>query len=724
MSHGRSLADHLPISAVNGSSGVSAGSSPIDLTITPDFRLGSVDVRPSTCEVVGAVGAIRLQPRVMQVLVAVARAGGEVVSRKSLVEACWGDVVVGDDSLNRCIQRLRRLSQEEAQSAFVIETVPRLGYRLSATETAAPAEAARPPAPNRRYWPVLAGSLLVVTLLAIAASLLVLRGPARWSIERSEPLVSTPLLERHPALSPDGTMLAYSAGSDIFSRHIYLKRLSGGEPIQLTSDGLDDVSPTWSHDGSRVAYSTYHPGAPCRIMVVPVPAGLAREVGRCRTAERSQVVWNGSANSLLLVDAATMGAPVRIFSLDLNSGRGAPIDHPPDGADDWAPAVSPDGHFLSFTRTSAQASDNHLMIRDLRTGRETWVAHVPSTGKLAAWSEDAKWGQLNAWSEDSKSVFVVADVPGSSELWSYPIDGGPEHRLLTINSPVNIGRLSSGPGGLLAAEYNTPRFNLAALSAAGSPQIIDPASDVTWSPAFAPDGTLAMASARAGEQGVLLMRSKEQSRLLLSVKGGALCCIAWSPNGATFAYVTNDGFLNVRVVSVAGEEIARIRVPGSEARQPAWMADGRSIVFPVRDAGGWRLWRAELGRPDRPTPVTGYGWASVRTDGDILYGVRSSEPGIWRIGPPAVRLTGQFSIAQERGWLIFRHQIIFADPAHLDHLHLLAVPVDGGSQRLFADLPRSAPAYYFTINPRTGAPVYVEEVSDDTDIELFHLERR
>jgi TolB-like protein/DNA-binding winged helix-turn-helix (wHTH) protein len=107
-----------------------------DLTLAPDFRLGSAHVRPSTCEVAGAGGATRLQPRVMQVLVALARAPGHVVSRKSLVEACWGDVVVGDDALNRCVQRLRLLSQEEASGAFVIETIPRLGYRLSASETA------------------------------------------------------------------------------------------------------------------------------------------------------------------------------------------------------------------------------------------------------------------------------------------------------------------------------------------------------------------------------------------------------------------------------------------------------------------------------------------------------------------------------------------------------------------------------------------------------------
>ena len=218
----------------------------IDLARQPDFTLGELRVVPTACEVVAKGRHIRIQPRVLQVLIALARARGELVSREFLVKVCWGDVSVGDDSLNRCIQSLRRLSQEEARGAFVIETVPRLGYRLYAVETATNAGTSHSATPTRLYWPAIAGGVIVITLLAITVTLLGHPAQARWSILRSEPLVSTPLLEGYPAISPDGTMLAYSAGSDYYSRHIYFKRLSGGEPIQLTSDGGNDLSPTWS----------------------------------------------------------------------------------------------------------------------------------------------------------------------------------------------------------------------------------------------------------------------------------------------------------------------------------------------------------------------------------------------------------------------------------------------------------------------------------------------
>ena len=105
-------------------------SAPIDLGRESDFTLGVANIHPSISEVAVGAERIRLQPRVMQVLVALARAEGEAVSRDDLIASCWGGLAIGDDAINRCIGRLRRLSETEAPGAFTIETLPRIGYRL------------------------------------------------------------------------------------------------------------------------------------------------------------------------------------------------------------------------------------------------------------------------------------------------------------------------------------------------------------------------------------------------------------------------------------------------------------------------------------------------------------------------------------------------------------------------------------------------------------------
>ena len=67
----------------------------------------------------------------MQVLVVLADAADQVVTRETLFQRCWGGVHVGDDSLNRVIAAVRRLAGEIADGSFAVETIPRTGYRFT-----------------------------------------------------------------------------------------------------------------------------------------------------------------------------------------------------------------------------------------------------------------------------------------------------------------------------------------------------------------------------------------------------------------------------------------------------------------------------------------------------------------------------------------------------------------------------------------------------------------
>ena len=102
-----------------------------ELAGRPDFTLGLAAVSPSSRTIAGPGGTADVEPRVMQVLVVLADAGGQVVTRGTLFDRCWGGVYVGDDSLNRAIGAVRKLAAEIAGGSFEIETIPRTGYRLT-----------------------------------------------------------------------------------------------------------------------------------------------------------------------------------------------------------------------------------------------------------------------------------------------------------------------------------------------------------------------------------------------------------------------------------------------------------------------------------------------------------------------------------------------------------------------------------------------------------------
>jgi TolB-like protein/DNA-binding winged helix-turn-helix (wHTH) protein/Flp pilus assembly protein TadD len=103
----------------------------IDLAHASAFRLASLVIEPGLRQVIDAHSkAETLEPRVMQVLVVLAMANGSIVSRDDLVRQCWEGRIVGDDSINRVIGRLRRLAEEKGRGEFHIETITKVGYRL------------------------------------------------------------------------------------------------------------------------------------------------------------------------------------------------------------------------------------------------------------------------------------------------------------------------------------------------------------------------------------------------------------------------------------------------------------------------------------------------------------------------------------------------------------------------------------------------------------------
>ena len=140
-----------------------------DLAARPDFTLGLAAVSPSSRTIAGPGGTADVEPRVMQVLVVLAGSAGQVVTRDTLFQRCWGGVYVGDDSLNRAVGAVRKLATEIAAGSFEIETIPRTGYRLKGTTNvpeASAAETKEAPAGVSRRTLVGGGAAAVVAVAA------------------------------------------------------------------------------------------------------------------------------------------------------------------------------------------------------------------------------------------------------------------------------------------------------------------------------------------------------------------------------------------------------------------------------------------------------------------------------------------------------------------------------------------------------------------------------
>lgn len=96
------------------------------------FYLENWLVEPHLGRVTAGHRSIRLEPKIMDVLVCLAEHQGEVVKKEQFFETTWGDVNVTPHVLARAISEIRRNLCDEAQNPRFIQTVPKIGYRLIA----------------------------------------------------------------------------------------------------------------------------------------------------------------------------------------------------------------------------------------------------------------------------------------------------------------------------------------------------------------------------------------------------------------------------------------------------------------------------------------------------------------------------------------------------------------------------------------------------------------
>jgi DNA-binding winged helix-turn-helix (wHTH) protein len=100
--------------------------------VPPRLRIGEWWVNRTTNEIGRADDTVRLEPKVMEVLMVLADRAAAVVSREELLSGVWPGVVVGDEALTQSIIKLRKALGDNPRSPAYIETIPKRGYRLIA----------------------------------------------------------------------------------------------------------------------------------------------------------------------------------------------------------------------------------------------------------------------------------------------------------------------------------------------------------------------------------------------------------------------------------------------------------------------------------------------------------------------------------------------------------------------------------------------------------------
>lgn len=156
---------------------MSVGTESVPAPGRANVQVGDWKVEPALNQLSSAGKAVKLEPKVMSVLVYLADRPGQVVSREALLSAIWSGVVVGDDSLTQVVIKLRKALGDVPERPAYIQTISKGGYRLVAPVVRSEKIASAPVRPDseslhaqrKRRVPWMTGAGLAALLLVAAA---------------------------------------------------------------------------------------------------------------------------------------------------------------------------------------------------------------------------------------------------------------------------------------------------------------------------------------------------------------------------------------------------------------------------------------------------------------------------------------------------------------------------------------------------------------------------
>jgi Tol biopolymer transport system component len=257
-----------------------------------------------------------------------------------------------------------------------------------------------------------AGLLLLVAAMvgsvyvywARKSSVLVATG-AEWS-----PLTDFADSVVSPALSPDGRMLTFIRGPETFNGQgqVYVKLLPSGEPVPLTHDDTNKMSPEFSPDGSRIAYTVA--GFAWDTWAVPVLGGESRLM----LANAEGLSWIGEKT--ILFSEVKKGIHMALAAASDNRENSRDIYVPPrERGMAHRSAISPDHKWV--------------LVVEMDNGGWLPCRLVPfDGGSMGRTVGPARGGcTYVAWSPDGAWMYFSSDAGGRFHIWRqrFP-DGAPQ----------------------------------------------------------------------------------------------------------------------------------------------------------------------------------------------------------------------------------------------------------------------------------------------------------
>ncbi len=256
-------------------------------------------------------------------------------------------------------------------------------------------------------------------------------------------LTNDPAQDAMPAISPDGSTIAY-ANNRSGNWNLFVMSVAGGRALQLTDGVEDEVFPSFSPDGSRLVFSRRNIGSgKWEMWTIPLTSsGNPTFIGlgyRPRWCPVGGTGPNGTDRILFQLGRERGSRSFAIWSIDVGpASAGQPSMLASSGSKAFInPEWSPDGEWVVYAQAEPTTAPSPAATAEL------WMMHSSGEGQVRLTGSSAT-ATSPAWASPER-VFFVSNRDGRNGVWSMDMASAVATAQLAIRTPDPVAADSETP---------------------------------------------------------------------------------------------------------------------------------------------------------------------------------------------------------------------------------------------------------------------------------------
>jgi len=371
----------------------------------------------------------------------------------------------------------------------------------------------------------------------------------------------TPEWVRYPAISPDGTTIAFTYRGDIYS-----VAAQGGQATRLTFHQAHDFKPIWSNSGEKIAFASARHGN-FDVYVMDALGGTATRLS-FHSSNEEPYTFNKDDDAILFkglrMDTAAhrqypTGSQAELYSVPVTGGRVEQV------------------LTLPAEQVQFNARGTEFVYQDKKGGENEWRKHHTSAITRDIWRYNVRSGKHTkittfagedrdpVYTGQDNTIYYLSEQSGNFNVHKLNLDNPTTNQQLTEFSMHPVRFLSQGNGTLAFTQHGT-LFTMTEGSAPSPVAITIRTQDIS-----------------NGEE-------------MLSVNGD-ISDMDISPDGKQIAFISQG---EVFVSSTDGAFTKQITQTPAQEASVSFSPEGDYLVYASERDGKWSIFKAEKVREQEP----------------------------------------------------------------------------------------------------------------------------